>query len=121
MDRGKRWSKSHRSSEFASFCWRRICGRWWESVCKRKSECSACCCWERRITGSSRRRNCGCGRRSEELHILNEIGRAMSSTLDTDALFETIYIEMRRLFARGSLYRGLNDGAREQIRYELEV
>jgi len=60
-------------------------------------------------------------RRSEELHILNEIGRAMSSTLDTDALFETIYIEMRRLFDLGSFYIALYDSAREQIRYELEV
>jgi diguanylate cyclase (GGDEF)-like protein/putative nucleotidyltransferase with HDIG domain len=60
-------------------------------------------------------------RRSEELHILNEIGQALSSTLDNDTLFETIYSEMRRLFDVGSFYIALYDSAREQIRYELEV
>ncbi|HEV2421534.1 MAG TPA: diguanylate cyclase [Candidatus Acidoferrales bacterium] len=60
-------------------------------------------------------------RRSEELHILNEIGQALSSTLDNDALFETIYSEMRRLFDVGSFYIALYDSARQQIRYEVEV
>lgn len=60
-------------------------------------------------------------RRSEELHILNEIGQALSSTLDNDTLFETIYSEMRRLFDVGSFYIALYDSGREQIRYELEV
>lgn len=60
-------------------------------------------------------------RRSEELHILNEIGRAMNSTLDTDTLFETIYIEMRRLFDLASFYIATYDNVHEQIRYELEV
>ena len=35
-------------------------------------------------------------RRSEELHILNEIGRMLSSTLDTDILFDKIYMEMQK-------------------------
>lgn len=60
-------------------------------------------------------------RRSEELHILNEIGRTLSSTLDNDTLFEAIYTEMRRLFDVESFYIALYDAAREQIRYELEV
>lgn len=60
-------------------------------------------------------------RRSEELHILNEIGQALSSTLDSDTLFETIYSEMRRLFDVTSFYIALYDNARQQIRYELEV
>jgi diguanylate cyclase (GGDEF)-like protein/putative nucleotidyltransferase with HDIG domain len=60
-------------------------------------------------------------RRSEELHILNEIGRTLSSTLDNDTLFETIYTEMRRLFDVESFYIALYDGTRGQIRYELEV
>ena len=34
-------------------------------------------------------------RRSEELNVLNEIGRALSSTLDPDALFEKIFAEMQ--------------------------
>lgn len=58
-------------------------------------------------------------RRSEELHILNEIGRTLSSTLDNDTLFEAIYTEMRRLFDVESFYIALCDGS--QIRYELEV
>ena len=60
-------------------------------------------------------------RRSEELHILNEIGRALSSTLDSTALFETIYSEMRRLFDVGSFYIALLDSAKNEVRYELEV
>lgn len=60
-------------------------------------------------------------RRSEELHILNEIGRAMSSTLDTQTLFETIYTEMRRLFDLGSFYIATYDSGHKQICYELEV
>ena len=60
-------------------------------------------------------------RRSEELHILNEIGRALSSTLDSTALFETIYSEMRRLFDVNSFYIALYDPARNEIHYELEV
>ena len=60
-------------------------------------------------------------RRSEELHILNEIGRALSSTLETDALFEKIYTEMRRLFDVGSFYIGFYDSRREEIRFELDA
>lgn len=60
-------------------------------------------------------------RRSEELHILNEIGRTLSSTLDSDTLFESIYTEMRRLFDVDSFYIALYDPSREQIRYELEM
>jgi diguanylate cyclase (GGDEF)-like protein/putative nucleotidyltransferase with HDIG domain len=60
-------------------------------------------------------------RRSEELHILNEIGQALSSTLDNDTLFETIYSEIRRLFDVSSFYIALYDSSREQIRYEVEV
>ena len=37
-------------------------------------------------------------RRSEELRVLNEIGQALSSTLEPDALLEKIYSEMQRLF-----------------------
>jgi diguanylate cyclase (GGDEF)-like protein/putative nucleotidyltransferase with HDIG domain len=60
-------------------------------------------------------------RRSEELHILNEIGRALSSTLELDALFEKIYTEVRRLFDTGSFYIAFFDNHREEIRFELEV
>jgi len=60
-------------------------------------------------------------RRTEELHILNEIGRALSSTLDTDALLEKIYAEMRRLLDVGNFYMAFYDGRRDEIRFELEV
>jgi diguanylate cyclase (GGDEF)-like protein/putative nucleotidyltransferase with HDIG domain len=60
-------------------------------------------------------------RRSEELHLLNEIGRALSSTLEPDALFERIYAEMRRLFDVSNLFIAFRDHRPEQIRFEIEV
>jgi diguanylate cyclase (GGDEF)-like protein/putative nucleotidyltransferase with HDIG domain len=60
-------------------------------------------------------------RRSEELHILNEIGRALSSTLERDALFEKIFAEMRRLFDVSNFYIAFHEPARNEIRFELEV
>jgi diguanylate cyclase (GGDEF)-like protein/putative nucleotidyltransferase with HDIG domain len=60
-------------------------------------------------------------RRSEELHILNEIGRTLNSTLDPDTLFERIYSEMRRLLDVTSLEISFYDGADGPVRYEMEV
>jgi diguanylate cyclase (GGDEF)-like protein/putative nucleotidyltransferase with HDIG domain len=60
-------------------------------------------------------------RRSEELHLLNEIGRALSSTLEPDALFERIYSEMRRLFDVSSLFIAFYDHKQDQVRFEIEV
>jgi diguanylate cyclase (GGDEF)-like protein/putative nucleotidyltransferase with HDIG domain len=60
-------------------------------------------------------------RRSEELHILNEIGRALSSTLEPDILFERIYSEMRRLLDVSSFFIAFADRNSEQVRFELEV
>jgi diguanylate cyclase (GGDEF)-like protein/putative nucleotidyltransferase with HDIG domain len=60
-------------------------------------------------------------RRSEELHLLNEIGRALSSTLEPDALFERIYAEMRRLFDVSNLFIAFRDRKPDQIRFEIEV
>jgi diguanylate cyclase (GGDEF)-like protein/putative nucleotidyltransferase with HDIG domain len=60
-------------------------------------------------------------RRSEELHILNEIGRALSSTLEPDILFERIYSEMRRLLDVNSFFIAFLDRNPEQVRFELEV
>lgn len=60
-------------------------------------------------------------RRSEELHILNEIGRALSSTLEPDILFERIYSEMRRLLDVDSFFIAFLDRNPEQVRFELEV
>jgi diguanylate cyclase (GGDEF)-like protein len=60
-------------------------------------------------------------RRTEELHVLNEIGRALSSTLDTGALFEKIYSEMKRLFDAANFYIAFYDNARDEIQFALEV
>jgi diguanylate cyclase (GGDEF)-like protein/putative nucleotidyltransferase with HDIG domain len=60
-------------------------------------------------------------RRSEELHVLNEIGQALSSTLEPEALFEKIYTEMQRLFEVNGFYIAMLDEANGQIRFELEV
>ena len=60
-------------------------------------------------------------RRTEELHILNEIGRALSSTLDTDQLFEMIFSELQRLFAFSNFYIAFYDSARNEVNFELEV
>ncbi len=60
-------------------------------------------------------------RRTEELRILNEIGRALSSTLDSNALFEKIYTEVRRLLDAENFYVAFYDSRRDEIRFELEV
>jgi diguanylate cyclase (GGDEF)-like protein len=60
-------------------------------------------------------------RRSEELHVLNEIGRALSSTLDPEALFETILSEMKPLVDVNFFYIALHDPIRNEIRFEVDV
>jgi diguanylate cyclase (GGDEF)-like protein/putative nucleotidyltransferase with HDIG domain len=60
-------------------------------------------------------------RHTQELRILNEIGQALSSTLDPDTLFETILNEMRRLFDVNHFIIALHDPVRNKIRYEVEV
>ena len=60
-------------------------------------------------------------RRSEELRALNEIGRALSSTLDPDALLEKIFTEVQRLFNITDFHVALYDPARTELRFELEV
>jgi diguanylate cyclase (GGDEF)-like protein/putative nucleotidyltransferase with HDIG domain len=60
-------------------------------------------------------------RRSEELHVLNEIGRALSSTLQKEDLFRKIWEELRRLFDVENFYIGSIDGARDEMRFDLEI
>jgi len=60
-------------------------------------------------------------RRSEELHVLNEIGRALSSTLDPDSLLERISTEMRRLVDEVSFCIAFHEPKTEEIRFEIEV
>jgi diguanylate cyclase (GGDEF)-like protein len=60
-------------------------------------------------------------RRTEELHILNEIGRALSSTLDVEALFNLIFTELQRLFDVSNFYIAFYDSGRNEVRFEVEV
>jgi diguanylate cyclase (GGDEF)-like protein/putative nucleotidyltransferase with HDIG domain len=60
-------------------------------------------------------------RRSEQLHLLNEIGRVLSSTLDTDALFERIYSEMSRLLDVSSFYIAFYEPDDVVVRFQLEI
>jgi diguanylate cyclase (GGDEF)-like protein len=60
-------------------------------------------------------------RRTEELRALHEIGRALSSMLDSDALLEKIFTEVQRLFNPANFYVALYDSARNELRFELEV
>jgi diguanylate cyclase (GGDEF)-like protein len=60
-------------------------------------------------------------RRSEELHVLNEIGQALSSTLEPAALLEKIYAEMQRLFEMVDFFIAIHDEEHHCIRFELEV
>jgi diguanylate cyclase (GGDEF)-like protein/putative nucleotidyltransferase with HDIG domain len=60
-------------------------------------------------------------RRSEELHVLNEIGRALSSTLNKEELLQKIWEELRRLFDVENLYLVSPDPTRDEIQFELET
>jgi diguanylate cyclase (GGDEF)-like protein len=60
-------------------------------------------------------------RRTEEMNALNEIGRALSSTLDAQSLADRIYSEMRRLFDAENFFIGRFDPEHDQIELELEV
>ena len=60
-------------------------------------------------------------RRSEELNILNEIGRALSSTLDLDQLFDRINTEIRRLMDVSSFFIAFYDHKTQDVRFEIEV
>jgi diguanylate cyclase (GGDEF)-like protein/putative nucleotidyltransferase with HDIG domain len=60
-------------------------------------------------------------RRSEELHVLNEIGRALSSTLQKEELFQKVWEELRRLFDVENFYIGSIDSTRDEMRFDLEI
>ena len=60
-------------------------------------------------------------RRSEELHLLNEIGRALSSTLDVDELFNKIFTALKRMFDVSNFYVAMYDADENQIHFELEI
>jgi diguanylate cyclase (GGDEF)-like protein/putative nucleotidyltransferase with HDIG domain len=60
-------------------------------------------------------------RRSEELHVLNEIGRALSSTLNREELLSKVWEELRRLFDVENFYIAELDPVRDEMRFHLEV
>src|SRR6202049_2575092 len=60
-------------------------------------------------------------RRSEELHVLNEIGRALSSTLNKEDLLRKVWEELRRLFDVENFYIGALDPLRDEMRFDIEV
>src|SRR5712692_11094998 len=53
-------------------------------------------------------------RRSEELHVLNEIGRALSSTLNKEDLLSKVWEELRRLFDVENFYIAELDPVRDE-------
>jgi len=60
-------------------------------------------------------------RRSEELHVLNEIGRALSSTLYKEELLRKIWEELRRLFDVENFYIASLHIPRDEIYFDLEI
>src|SRR5205809_5671987 len=60
-------------------------------------------------------------RRSEELHVLNEIGRALSSTLHKEDLLRKIWEELRRLFDVENFYIATLDTVRDEMHFDLEI
>ena len=60
-------------------------------------------------------------RRSEELHVLNEIGRALSSTLNKEDLLRKIWEELRRLFDVQNFYIASLNPLRDELEFDLEI
>jgi diguanylate cyclase (GGDEF)-like protein/putative nucleotidyltransferase with HDIG domain len=60
-------------------------------------------------------------RRSEELHVLNEIGRVLSSTLNKEDLLRKIWEELRRLFDVENFYIVGLDPLRDEVLFDLEI
>src|SRR5215472_5464194 len=60
-------------------------------------------------------------RRSEELHVLNEIGRVLSSTLQKEELTKKVWEELRRLFDVENFYIAELDPLRDELRFDLEI
>jgi diguanylate cyclase (GGDEF)-like protein/putative nucleotidyltransferase with HDIG domain len=60
-------------------------------------------------------------RRSEELHVLNEIGRALSSTLNKEDLLRKVWEELRRLFDVENFYIAELDPLRDEMHFDLEM
>ncbi len=60
-------------------------------------------------------------RRTEELHLLNQTGRAISSTLETESLLRRIHEELEKLMEASNFYVAMRDEAKNEVRFELEI
>jgi diguanylate cyclase (GGDEF)-like protein/putative nucleotidyltransferase with HDIG domain len=60
-------------------------------------------------------------RRSEELHVLNEIGRALSSTLNKEDLLCKVWEELRRLFDAENFYIASLESNSDEMTFDLEM
>ncbi|GAC1619627.1 MAG: hypothetical protein NVS9B13_09160 [Candidatus Acidiferrum sp.] len=60
-------------------------------------------------------------RRSEELHVLNEIGRVLSSTLNHEELLRKVWEELRRLFDVENFYIASLNPNRDEVQFDLEM
>jgi len=60
-------------------------------------------------------------RRSEELHVLNEIGRALSSTLLKEDLTKKVWEELRRLIDVENFFIAELDTRHDELRFDLEI
>jgi diguanylate cyclase (GGDEF)-like protein len=63
----------------------------------------------------------GAARRTEELHLLNQTGRAISSTLEADSLLRRIHEELQKLMDASNFYVAMSDDTNGEIRFELET
>jgi diguanylate cyclase (GGDEF)-like protein/putative nucleotidyltransferase with HDIG domain len=60
-------------------------------------------------------------RRSEELHVLNEIGRVLSSTLNHEELLLKVWEELRRLFDVENFYIASLSPLKDEVHFDLEM
>jgi diguanylate cyclase (GGDEF)-like protein/putative nucleotidyltransferase with HDIG domain len=60
-------------------------------------------------------------RRSEELRLLNDIGRALNSVRSVDELLACMQAEMRRVLDISNFYIALYDAIKNEVCFELEV
>jgi diguanylate cyclase (GGDEF)-like protein/putative nucleotidyltransferase with HDIG domain len=60
-------------------------------------------------------------RRSEELHVLNEIGRALSSTLNKEDVVSKIWEELHRLVDVENFFIAELDPVHDEVHFDLEI
>ena len=60
-------------------------------------------------------------RRSEEMRLLNEIGRALSSALNVDQLLQLMHSELKKVLDVSNFFVAFHHPARNEICFELEL